>query len=175
MPGYNSQTGHGPHAFQLYVLFVCKCVLYYCQRVSTQLQLTNISNKNIYTYIKHKIITHKNCALLGYYTASSRKSSPMFRNNLSVPSSRVKSAFLRGGSLNSCTSTHKLHLRTDWVSHCDKNQEDNRGRSYILWFVRPSTNLLFHLHYVLNVGAIYQTTARIIPEIHLEASPSSPS
>jgi len=26
----------------LYVLFVCKCVLYYCQRVATQLQL-NIS------------------------------------------------------------------------------------------------------------------------------------
>jgi hypothetical protein len=26
-----------------YVLFVCKCVLYYCQRVSTQLHLTNIS------------------------------------------------------------------------------------------------------------------------------------
>ena len=25
------------------VLFVCKCVLYYCQRVSTQLQLANIS------------------------------------------------------------------------------------------------------------------------------------
>jgi hypothetical protein len=27
----------------LYVLFACNCVLYYCYRMSTQLQLTNIS------------------------------------------------------------------------------------------------------------------------------------
>jgi len=47
MPGYNSQRRGTartlPKLIVLFcVLFVCKCVLYYCQRVSTQLQL-NIS------------------------------------------------------------------------------------------------------------------------------------
>jgi len=43
---------HNPYVVILlfvsfYVLFVCKCVLLYCHRVTTQLQLTNISYSNI--------------------------------------------------------------------------------------------------------------------------------
>jgi len=35
----------------LYVLFVCKCVLYYCHRLSTQFQLTNISYYHIISFM----------------------------------------------------------------------------------------------------------------------------
>jgi len=51
-----AKKGHGPHSSKIfvffYVLFVlcrsvyclCKCVLYYCHRVATQLHLTNTSH-----------------------------------------------------------------------------------------------------------------------------------
>jgi len=42
--------GHGPHSSKLFcrsVNCVCKCVLYYCHRVATQFQLTNISYQNM--------------------------------------------------------------------------------------------------------------------------------
>jgi len=58
-----AKTGHGPNSSKFlvicvvlllfvlfYVLFVCKCVLYYCHRMVTQLQLTNIYH--IINYVK---------------------------------------------------------------------------------------------------------------------------
>ena len=59
MPGYNTQRGGTARTLpkflccsmycfvSLCALFVCKCVLYYCHRVATQLQLTNISYRII--------------------------------------------------------------------------------------------------------------------------------
>jgi hypothetical protein len=62
-----AKTGNGPHSSTLvvicvarllfmlfYVLFVCKCVLYYCHQVATLLQLTNI-----YIYIYIYIISYQ--------------------------------------------------------------------------------------------------------------------
>ena len=41
-----------------YVLFVCKCVLYYCYRGSTQLQLINASYHIIYLIVSYHVSYH---------------------------------------------------------------------------------------------------------------------
>jgi len=57
-----------------YVLFVCKCILYYCHRASTQLQL-NISYHIksyhiIYRIVSHHIIYHIISYIISYYIIS---------------------------------------------------------------------------------------------------------
>jgi len=59
-----AKTGHGPHSPKLLCcsvyclfcvvlcIFVCKCVLYYCHRVTTKLQLINISHTTSARFIK---------------------------------------------------------------------------------------------------------------------------
>jgi hypothetical protein len=55
IPGYNSQRQGMAHTLpkEIVLFYVCKCVLYCCHRVSTQLQLTNI-----YIYIHLPIYLH---------------------------------------------------------------------------------------------------------------------
>jgi len=68
---YLAKMGHGPHSSELVncvvllfyvlfvsvvlfcVLFVCKCVLYYCHQVATQLQLNILYHISYITYISY--------------------------------------------------------------------------------------------------------------------------
>ena len=79
MPGYNSQrrgTARTLPKFimSFYVLFVCKCVLYYCHRVSTQLQFKktyqciNRLTPNAPYMSRTALLTPKCCILYIYST-----------------------------------------------------------------------------------------------------------
>ena len=59
-----------------YVSFVCKCVLYHCHRVFTQLQLTNISYIYIYIYyiiLLYQVFSYMFRFTLKPYQASHKK------------------------------------------------------------------------------------------------------
>ena len=73
MPEYNSQrkctARNFPKLIALYIFF-CKCVLYYCHCVSTQLQLTNIStysptplNSNLTTPVFLSTLSFNSCQI----------------------------------------------------------------------------------------------------------------
>ena len=74
MPGYNSQRQGTvrtlPKLIVLFcVLFVCKCVLYYCHRVSTQLQLNMSYHTISYHIISYHIISYH---IISYHTVTYR-------------------------------------------------------------------------------------------------------
>ena len=54
------------------VLFLCKCVLYYCHRVATQLQLTNISD------IRHSNTSHARNHVMSFAEVNLRKRETAF-------------------------------------------------------------------------------------------------
>jgi hypothetical protein len=85
----------------------------------------------------------ENCALLGYYAASSGNSLPIFHDSLSVPPSRVKNAE---------TSVRNYHysLHNNPKEHSSQMLlylalEENRSRLEVLLFRRKTTLSVKHV------------------------------
>ena len=62
------------------VLFVCKCVLYYCHRVATQLQLTNIAY-----IISRNLVNEEVMARVGPQNHKKKKSNQIKVENTEWP------------------------------------------------------------------------------------------
>ena len=71
---------------------VCVCVCVYVTPTDTRGESVTCKmlNRNKTVISGFRRVGDKNCILLGCYAASSGNSLPTFRNNLSVPSSKVK-------------------------------------------------------------------------------------
>jgi len=63
---------------------------YLCEACPTVMCVTQLFKSSCSSRKGIKWLPSKNCALLGYYAACSGNSLPIFRDNISVPSSRVK-------------------------------------------------------------------------------------
>ena len=71
-PGFESQKAFKTKLLIVlfYVLFVCKCVLYYCYLVSNQLQLTNISTTSNNFFFVQQLCWARN---IGNFRSSSKQ------------------------------------------------------------------------------------------------------